>query len=58
MQGVQAVPERLVGVRIEVTVAVQGKADRGMPGPSGDLLGSCPGRNPQRHRRMPQVVNA
>jgi hypothetical protein len=58
MKGVQAVPERLIRVRIEMAIAIQGEADRGVPGPSGDLLGIRPGRNPQRHGRMPQVVNA
>jgi hypothetical protein len=58
MQRVQAVPERLIRVRIQVAMAVEGETDRGVPGPSGDLLGIRPGRNPQRHRRMPQVVDA
>jgi hypothetical protein len=58
MQRIQAIPERLIGVRMEVAVAVQGEADRGMPGPGGDLLGIGAGRDPQRHRRMPQVVDA
>jgi hypothetical protein len=58
MQGVQAVPERLIGIRIEVAVAVQGEADRGVPGPGGNLLRIRPGCNPQRHRRMPQVMDA
>jgi ADP-ribose pyrophosphatase YjhB (NUDIX family) len=58
MQRIQAVPQRLIGVRIEVAVAVQGEADRGMPGPGGDLLGIRPGSNPQRHCRMPQVMDA
>jgi hypothetical protein len=51
MKGVQAVPERLIRIRIEMAIAIQGEADRGVPGPSGDLLGIRPGR-------MPQVVNA
>jgi hypothetical protein len=58
MQRIQAVPERLIGIRIEVAVAVQGEANRGMPSPGGDLLRIRPGRNPQRHRRMPQVMDA
>ena len=37
MQRIQAVPERLIGVRIEVAVAVQGEADRSVAGPGGDL---------------------
>jgi 8-oxo-dGTP pyrophosphatase MutT (NUDIX family) len=41
-----------------MAIAIQGEADRGVPGPSGDLLGIRLGRNPQRHCRMPQVVNA
>jgi hypothetical protein len=57
MQRIQAVPERLIGVRIEVAVAVQGEAHRGMPSPGGDLLGIRPGRDPQRHRRVPKVVD-
>jgi hypothetical protein len=43
MQRVQAVPERPIGDRIEMAVAIQSKADRGMPGPGGDLLGIRPG---------------
>ena len=58
MQGVQAVPEHLIGVRIEVAIAVQGEADRGVAGPGGDLLGIRAGRDPQRHRCMPQVMDA
>jgi hypothetical protein len=33
MQRVQAIPERLIGVRIEGAVAVEGEADRGVPRP-------------------------
>ena len=58
MQRIKAVPERLIGLGVEVAIAVEGEADRGMPGPRGDLLGIRPGRNPQRDRRMPQVVDA
>jgi hypothetical protein len=39
--------------RIEVAAAVQGEADRGVPGPGGDLLWDLPSRNPQRHLRCP-----
>jgi hypothetical protein len=39
MQRVQTVPQCLIGVRIEVAIAVQGEAHRGMSGPSGDLGG-------------------
>ena len=42
MQCVQAVPERLIGVRIEVAVAIEGEAHRGVPGPGGDLFGIRP----------------
>jgi hypothetical protein len=58
MQRIQAVPEHLISVRIQVTIAVEGEIDRGMPGPSGDLLGIRPGRNPQGDGRMPQVMDA
>jgi hypothetical protein len=56
MQRVQAVPQRLIGVRIEMTVTVQGEADRGMPGPSRDLLRVGARRNPQGDGRMPRAA--
>ena len=42
----------------QMAVAVQHEADRGVPGPLGDLLRGGAGRDPQRHRRMPQVMDA
>jgi hypothetical protein len=38
MQRIQAIPERVIGIRIEVAVAVQSEADRGMSSQGGDLL--------------------
>jgi Transposase, Mutator family len=38
VQRIKAVPERLIGLGVEVAIAVEGEADRGMPGPRGDLL--------------------
>jgi hypothetical protein len=58
MQRIQAVPERLIGVGVEVAVTVEGEADRGVPSPGGDLLGIGARRDPQGDRGMPQVVDA
>jgi hypothetical protein len=58
MQRVKAVPERLIGVGVEVAVAVQREAHRGVAGPGGNLLGIRAGRDPQRHRGVAQVVDA
>jgi hypothetical protein len=44
VEHVQAVMECGVGLRVQVAVPVQGEAHRGMPSPSGDLLGVGPGR--------------
>ena len=57
MERVKAIPERLIGVGIEVAVAVEGEADRGVPGPGGDLLGIRAGRDPQGDRGVAQVVD-
>ena len=42
MKSVQTVPRRLVRFRVQVPIAVQGEAHRGMPGPGRDLLGTGP----------------
>src|SRR5215211_8781086 len=34
VERIQAVAERRVGLRVEVAIAIQGEAHRGMPGPS------------------------
>jgi hypothetical protein len=56
VHGVQAVAQLLVMAGEQVAVAVQGEGDRGVSGPDTDLLGVGPGGDPQRHRRVPQVV--
>jgi hypothetical protein len=56
VERVQTVAERSVGLRVQVAVTVQGEAHRGMPGPGGDLLRIGAGRDPQRYRRMTEVV--
>src|SRR4029453_18606452 len=58
VERVQAVAERAVGLRVEVAVAVQGEAHRGVPSPRRDLLRVGAGRDPQRHRRVPKGVDA
>jgi hypothetical protein len=55
---VQAVAQRRVRLGEQVAVAVQHEAGRGVAGPHGDLLRGGAGRDPQRHRRVPQVVDA
>src|SRR5215211_603766 len=44
--------------RVQVPIAVQREAHRGVPSPHRDLLGTRPGRNPQRHCGMAKVMNA
>ena len=53
---IQPVAQRRVGLRVEVAGEVQGEAQRGVAGAGGDLLGTSPGRDPQGHGRVPQVV--
>jgi hypothetical protein len=47
VEGVQAVAQGGVGLRVQVAVPVEGEAHRGVPGPGRDLLGVGPGRVPQ-----------
>ena len=47
VERVQAVAERGVGLGVEVAVAVQGEAHRGVAGPSRDFLGTGAGGDPQ-----------
>src|SRR4030095_4377549 len=48
MQRLQPVTQRCVGLWVQVAVAVQREADRGMPRAHGDLLGRRAGGDPQR----------
>jgi hypothetical protein len=45
VERVQAVAQGGVGLGVQVAVAIEGEADRGMPGPGGDLLGVGAGRD-------------
>jgi hypothetical protein len=47
MERVQPVAERRVRLRVQVAVAVEGEADRGVTGPGGDLLEAGAGGEPQ-----------
>jgi len=58
VDGVQPVAEGGIGLGIQVAVAVEGEAHRGMPGAGGDFLGVGPGRDPQGDGRVAKVVDA
>jgi hypothetical protein len=47
-----------LGLRVQVPVAVEGEADRGMDGPGRGFLGAGAGRDPQGHSPVPKVVDA
>src|SRR4029450_3067538 len=53
----QPVTEHGVRFRVQVAVAVQCEADRGVAGPHGDLLGCRAGGDPQRHGGVPKIVD-
>jgi hypothetical protein len=44
--------------RVQVAVAIQGEAHRGVPSPRRNLLGIRTNRNPERDSRVPKVVAA
>jgi hypothetical protein len=52
MKFVQTVPQGHVGFWIEVAVAVQSEADRGVTGASGNLLWGSARRDPERYGGM------
>ena len=57
-QLVEAVAERDVGLRLEVAVAVEGEADRGVTGQGSNFLGARAGGDPERDGGVPKVVDA
>ena len=58
MKAVQTVPQRSVRLRVQMPIAVQGEAHRGVPGACGDLFRTGSGGDPQRDRRVPKVMDA
>jgi len=58
VHGVQAVAQLGVVAWEQVAVAVQREADRGVPGPHGDLLGRRASGDPQRHGGVAKIVDA
>src|SRR5512133_2687788 len=58
MQRLQPVTQRGISLWVQMAVAVEREADRGMPRTYGDLLGRRTGGDPQRHRGVAKVVDA